>query len=334
MQAVLCTKYGPPEGLQISEVDRPIPKHGEVLIKVHATTVSSADWRVSSLNVPTGFRLMMRLALGWAGPRQPILGSEFAGVVYALGEDAGRFKLGDAVFGFRDAKMGCHAQYVCIAQDGAAALKPPRLSDAQAAALSFGGTTALSFFKRGGLQRGERLLINGASGAVGTAAVQLAKHFGAEITAVCSAANIDLLKSLGANHVIDYTQHDFTKNGQTYDLIMDTVGNAPYSRSKASLTKRGRLLMVLAGLPSMLQIPWVELTTSRKLIAGPATGSADDIRLLADLAQRGHFTLVIDRIFGLPQIADAYRYVATGRKRGNVVIQVAGKDGLDRESPD
>jgi NADPH:quinone reductase-like Zn-dependent oxidoreductase len=334
MQAVLCTKYGPPEGLQISEVDRPIPKHGEVLIKVHATTVSSADWRVSSLNVPTGFRLMMRLALGWAGPRQRILGSEFAGVVHALGEDAGHFKLGDAVFGFKDAKMGCHAQYVCMAQDGAVALKPPRLSDAQAAAISFGGTTALSFFKRGGLQRGERLLINDASGAVGTAAVQLARYFGAEVTAVCSAANIDLLKSLGANHVIDYAQQDFTKNGQTYDLIMDTVGNAPYSRSQASLTKSGRLLMVLAGLPSMLQIPWVELTSSHKLISGPATGSAEDTRLLADLAQRGQFTPVVDRSFGLPQIADAYRYIATGRKRGNVVIEVASKDGLDGESPD
>jgi NADPH:quinone reductase-like Zn-dependent oxidoreductase len=297
--------------------------HGEVLIKVHATTVSSADWRVSSLNVPPGFRLMMRLALGWAGPRQPILGSEFVGVVHALGADAGRFKLGDAVFGFTDAKMGCHAQYVCIAQDGAVALKPPRLSDAQAAALSFGGTSALSFFKRGSLQRGERLLVNGASGAVGTAAVQLARHFGAEVTAVCSAANIDLLKSLGAHHVIDYAQQDFTKHGQTYDLIMDTVGNASYSRSQASLTKKGRLLMVLAGLPSMLQIPWIELTTSHQLIAGPAIGSVEDIRLLADLVQRGQFTPVIDRCYGLAQIADAYRYVATGRKRGNVVISVA-----------
>jgi NADPH:quinone reductase-like Zn-dependent oxidoreductase len=322
MQAVMCNKYGPPEGLQLCEVAKPVPKRGDVLIKVHATTVSSGDWRVSSLNVPHGFGLMMRLALGWSGPRQPILGTEFAGVVEAVGADGGQFMAGDAVFGFTDIAMGCHAQYVCMPQNGALALKPANLSDAQAAALSFGGTTALSFFKRGQLKRGDQLLINGASGAVGTAAVQLAKHFGAEVTAVCSTANLALVKSLGATHVIDYTQQDFTKNGQTYDVIMDTAGTAPFARSEASLKDGGRLLMVLAGLPSMLQIPWVELTRRKKLIAGPATGCAEDIRLLAELAQTNQFLPVIDRSFRLPQIAEAYRYVATGRKRGNVVIKV------------
>lgn len=322
MQAVICARYGPPEGLALREVPTPSPQQGEVLIQIYATTVSSGDWRVSSLNVPQGFRLMMRLALGWDGPRQQILGTEFAGMVHAVGADVTQFKVGDSVFGFSDMAMGCHAQYMCMPQDGALAPKPTKLSDAQAAAVSFGGTTALSFFRRGQLRHGDRLLINGASGAVGTAALQLAKHFGAEVTAVCSTANLDLVKSLGATHAIDYTQEDFTKNGQTYDVIMDTAGTAPFARCEGSLKEGGRLLMVLAGLPSMLQIPWIALTRRKRLIAGPATGTAQDIRLLAELAQTGRYMPVIDRSFALHQIADAYRYVATGRKRGNVVITV------------
>ncbi len=322
MQAVLCNKYGLPEGLQLCEVAKPAPKRGEVLIKVHATTVSSADWRMSGLNVPQGFTLMMRLALGWHGPRQPILGTEFAGMVEAVGTDVRQFKVGDSVFGIKDAAMGCHAQYMCMSQDGALALKPANLSDAHAAALSFGGTTVLSFFRRGQLGRGDRLLINGASGAVGTAAIQLGNYFGAEVTAVCSTANLELVKSLGAAHVIDYTQQDFTKNGQAYDVIMDTAGNAPFARCDASLKEGGRLLMVLADLPSMLKMPWVALTRRKRLIAAPATGTAQDIRLLAELAQKERYMPVIDRSYPLHQIADAYRYVATGRKRGNVVISV------------
>ncbi len=323
MQAVICDQYGPPDGLQLFEVNKPAPERGEVLIKVDATTVSSGDWRVSSLNVPRGFGLLMRLALGWHGPRQPILGTEFAGVVEAVGADGGQFKAGDAVFGFTDMAMGCHAQYLCMPQSGALALKPANLSDAQAAALSFGGTTALSFFRRGQLKRGDQLLINGASGAVGTAAVQLAKHFGAEVTAVCSTANLALMKSLGATHVIDYTQQDFTKNGKAYDVIMDTAGTAPFAHCEASLKVGGRLLMVLADLPSMLKIPWIALTRRKKLIAGPAKGRAEDIRLLAELAEKGQFMPVIDRSYPLAQIAEAYRYVATGRKCGNVVITVS-----------
>lgn len=324
MQAVICDRYGPPECLQLCNVPMPSPQRGQLLIKVHATTVSSGDWRVSSLNVPRGFGLLTRLALGWSGPRQAILGTEFSGVVHALGADARGFELGEAVFGFTDMAMGCHAQYVCIAHDGALARKPLHWTDAQAATLSFGGTTALSFFKRAALQRGERVLINGASGAVGTAAVQLARHFGAEVTAVCSSANVDLLRSLGAAQVIDYGREDFTTNGQTYDLIMDAVGNAPFSRCHASLKKGGRLLLVLvlADLPSMLQVPWLALTRHQKIIAGPATGSQAHIQWLADLAQRGEFVPIIDRSYPLSRIADAYRYVATGRKRGNVVISV------------
>jgi len=211
-------------------------------------------------------------------------------------------------------------------QDGAVVLKPPSLSYDEAAALSFGGTTALDFLRRGKLQSGERVLINGASGGVGTAAVQLAKHFGADVTGVCSTANVKLVRSLGASHVIDYTKEDFTQNGETYDVILDTVGTAPFSRSKDSLTNGGRLLMILAGLPDMLEVPWVSITSSRKIIAGPVAVRAEDLRFLARLAEAGEFKPVIDRRYPFEQIAEAHRYVDTGRKKGNVIVTL-GHDG-------
>ena len=278
MKACVYERYGPPEVLQLKEVEKPTPKDNEVLIKTHATTVTSADWRVRSLNVPAGFGLMMRLVFGISKPKQPILGSELAGVVESVGKDVTKFKVGDPVFAFSDASMGCYAEYKCMPQEGAVVVKPPSLSYDEAAALSFGGTTALDFFRRGKLQSGESVLVNGASGAVGTAAVQLAKHFGADVTGVCSTANVELVRSLGAHHVIDYTTDDFTQNGETYDVIVDTAGTAPFSRSKASLKEGGRLLMVLGGLPDMLQIPWVSMTRSKKAIAGPATARAEDLR--------------------------------------------------------
>ncbi len=248
------------------------------------------------------------------------LGSELAGVVESVGIDVTKFKVGDPVFAFSDASMGCHAEYRCMPQDGAVVVKPPSLSYDEAAALSFGGTTALDFLRRGKLQRGGKVLINGASGGVGTAAVQLAKHFGADVTGVCSTANMELVRSLGARHVIDYTQEDFTQNGETYDVIVDTVGNAPFSRSKASLKEGGRLLMVLAGLPQMLQIPWVSMTSSKKIIAGPVAVRVEDLGFLAGLAEAGEFKPIIDRRYPSEQIAEAHRHVDTGRKKGNVII--------------
>ncbi|MEQ1525340.1 MAG: NAD(P)-dependent alcohol dehydrogenase [Gallionella sp.] len=326
MKAIVYERYGSPDVLQLKEVEKPTPKNNEVLIKTHATTVTSADWRVRSLNVPVGFGLIMRLVFGVSRPKQPILGSELAGVIESVGKDVRKFKVGDPVFAFSDASMGCHAEYKCMPEDGAVALKPPNLTFEEAAALSFGGTTALDFLRRGKLKSGERVLVNGASGAVGTAAVQLAKHFGAIITGVCSTANVELVKSLGASCVIDYTQEDFTQNGETYDVIVDTVGTAPFSRSKASLKEGGRLLMVLAGLPDMLQIPWVSMTSSKKVIAGPAVGCAEDLRFLAGLAAAGEFKPVIDRCYPFEQITEAHRYVDTGRKKGNVVITLEHED--------
>ena len=326
MKAIVYETYGSPDVLQFKEVEKPTPKSNQILIKILATTVTSADWRVRSLTVPTGFKLMVRLVFGLSKPKQPILGTELAGVIESLGDAVTQFKVGDAVFAFNDAAMGCHTQYKCMSQDSAIALKPANLSFEEAAAMSFGGTTALSFFKRAKLQRGESVLINGASGAVGTAAVQLAKHFGANVTAVCSTPNVDLVTSLGADHVIDYTSEDFTQNGKTYDVIMDTAGTAPFKRSKVSLKPKGRLLLVLAGLPDMLPMLWVSLLSDKKIIAGPASGKADDLRFLAGLVKAGEFKPVIDRCYPFELIADAHRYVDTGRKKGNVVIVVQHDD--------
>jgi NADPH:quinone reductase-like Zn-dependent oxidoreductase len=320
MKAIVYEKYGPPEVLQLKEVEKPTPKDNEVLIKTHAVTVTSGDWRVRSLNVPTGFGLIIRLVFGVFKPKQPILGSELAGVVASIGKDVNKFQVGDHVFAFSDAAMGCYAEYKCMPEDGAIALKPANLSYEEAAALSFGGTTALDFLRRGKLQSGEKVLVNGASGGVGTAAVQLAKHFGAEVTGVCSAANIELVRSLGASHVIDYTQKDFTQNGETYDVIIDTTGTAPFSRSKVSLKEKGRLLMVLAGLPEMLQMLWVSMTSNKKVIAGPVASGTEDLRFLAELAAAGEFKPVIDRRYPFEQMVEAHRYVDTGRKKGNVVV--------------
>ena len=326
MKAIVYERYGPPDVLQLKEVEKPIPKDNEVLIRIHATTVTSGDWRVRSLNVPVGFGLISRLVFGVSRPRQPILGTELAGKIETVGKDVKKFKVGDQVFAFSDAGMGCHAEYKCMPEDGAVALKPPNLTYEEAAAISFGGTTALSFFRRGKLQSGERVLVNGASGGVGTAAVQLAKHFGADVTGVCSTANMELVRSLGTTYVIDYTKEDFTQNGETYDVVVDTVGTAPFSRSKNSLKEGGRLLLVLGGLPDMLQIPWVSMTSSKKIIAGPATARAEDLRFLAELAQAGEFRPVIDRRYPFEQIAEAHSYVDTGRKKGNVIITLEHDD--------
>jgi NADPH:quinone reductase-like Zn-dependent oxidoreductase len=320
MKAIVYERYGSPDVLELKEVAKPTPKDNEVLIKNHATTVTSGDWRARSLELPVGFGFMGRLVFGISRPRQPILGTELAGHIESVGKDVTKFKVGDQVFAFSGASMGCHAEYKCMPQDGAVASKPANLTYDEAAALSFGGTTALVFFRRAKLQSGEKVLVNGASGGVGTAAVQLARHFGADVTAVCSTANLELVRSLGAAHVIDYTKDDFTKNGETYDVIVDTAGTAPFSRSKGSLKERGRLLLVLGGLPDILRMPWASLTTSKKVIAGPAAVRAEDLRVLADLAAAGEFKPVIDRRYPFEQIADAHRYVDTGHKKGNVII--------------
>lgn len=322
MKAVVYREYGSPDVLRVREVEKPVPRDNEVLIKIHATTITAGDWRALTLKMPGGFGPVGRLFFGIRGPRQPVLGTELAGEVESVGKEVSRFKAGDRVFAFPGPRMGSHAEYRCMPEDGAIALKPSNLSYGEAAALSFGGTTALDFLRRGNLRSGEKVLVNGASGGVGTAAVQLARHFGAEVTGVTSTANVELVRSLGAQHVIDYTHEDFTTNGETYDVIVDTAGTAPYSRSKYSLKRGGRLLLVLGKLTDLLSAPLISMTSDKKIVAGPASGRAEDLRFLADLAEAGEFRPVIDRCYPLDQIAEAHRYVDTGRKRGNVVITI------------
>jgi NADPH:quinone reductase-like Zn-dependent oxidoreductase len=323
MRAWIHDSYGGAQVLRLEEVAKPVPGDDEVLIRTHATTVTSADWRALSLDLPLGFGLMGRLLFGITRPREPILGLELAGRVESVGKGVRRFAVGDDVFAMGTTGMGCHAEYKCMPEDGNVVHKPGNLSYGEAAALSFGGTTALVFFRKANLRKGERVLVNGASGAVGTAAVQIARHLGAEVTGVCSARNAELVESLGATRVIDYTSEDFTETGETWDVIVDTVGTAPYSRSRDSLTERGRLLLVLAALPDMLPIPWVALTTGRRIIAGPAIPRVEDVRFLAKLAEAAEFRPVIDRRYPFERIADAFRLVETGHKRGNVVVTLA-----------
>lgn len=321
MKAAVYERYGPPDVVEVRDVEKPTINDNQVLIKIRATTVSSGDWRARSLEVPFGFRLISRLVFGVFGPRKMILGTELAGDIETVGKDVRRFKVGDAVFAHPGIGGGCHAEYRAMPEDGAIALKPANLSYEEAASLCFGGTTALDFLKiNGNIQPGEKVLVIGASGTVGSAAVQLAKHFGAHATGVCSTANVELVKSIGADNVIDYTKEDFTKSGQTYDIIVVAAGAMPYSRCKDSLKEKGRLLLIVAGLPEMLQIPWAMLTSSKRVFAGPAAERPEDLAVLKELAEAGAFRPVIDRVYPLERIVEAHARVDTGHKKGSVVI--------------
>lgn len=320
MRIIAHEKYGPPELLRLREVVTPEPGENEILVRIYATTVTSADVRVRALNVPSGFKILARLAFGVISPRQPVLGSEFSGVIESVGKNVYRFKKGDEVFGFTDTRMGCHTEYKCLPEDSMLLPKPSRLSFEEAAAISFSGTTALSFLRKSRLNAGEKLLVNGASGAVGMATVQLAKYFGAEVTGVCSRKNIDLVQALGADHVIDYTREDFSANRNSYDIIIDTVGNAPFPRVSGSLTPGGRLVMAVATLAETLMALWASPGSGRKVIAGPAVARLADLHLLGSLAERNIFKPVIDRGYPFDQFVDAHNYVDSGRKRGSVVL--------------
>lgn len=322
MKAAVYEQYGPPEVITIREVPTPSPNDGELRIRVVAATVSSGDWRARSLRMPPGFAPFGRLVFGLTRPRQPILGTELAGVVESVGAGVHSFAVGDEVFAFANATMGSHAEFRCIAADGLVARRPQNLSFMQAAALAFGGMTMLGFFRRGALAAGERVLVNGASGAVGSAAVQLARYFGAEVTAVCGPTNLDIVRALGAHHVIDYSSTDFAQNRSRYDVIVDTVGNAEYSRVHPSLAKRGRLLAVVSGFADLLRAPLAGRTRGHRVIAGPAPARVDDLHRLAAIAAKGAFTPLIDSVFPFDRIVDAHRRVDTGRKRGSVIVTV------------
>jgi NADPH:quinone reductase-like Zn-dependent oxidoreductase len=303
MQAFVYRRYGGPDVVELNEVPKPVPRDKEVLVRIHATTVTSGDWRVRTMCVPTGLGTIARLAFGFTRPRQPIMGSEMAGTIESVGKDVTRFRVGDEVFGFPGGAMGCHAQYRAMPEDGRLARKPASLSFEEAASLPFGASTSLHFLRKAGIRPGDKVLVIGASGGVGTAMVQLAKHH-------------------GADRVIDYTKDDFTARRETYDIVVDTVGRTPFARCKPVLKDKGRLLAVAAGIPEMLATLWAPLTGSRRVIAGPAEERVSDLAEMAALAEAGALRPVIDRRYRFAQMAEAHAYVETGRKRGSVVVSV------------
>jgi NADPH:quinone reductase-like Zn-dependent oxidoreductase len=306
MRAVVCTRYGPPEVLRLEELATPVPRKNEVRIRVRATAVTSSDGYLRGLNLSPAYRLMARLAIGWTAPRQPVLGMVLAGEVDSVGPDATKFAVGEPVFGFDQHRFGTYAEYVCWPEDGLLATRPANLTDAEAAAIPYGGLLALHFLRKAGLRAGQRVLIYGASGAVGTSAVQLVRHFGAEVTGVCGAANADLVGSLGAITVIDYAREDFTDRAERYDLILDAVGK----RKSAAALRRCRQVLAPGGAR-------VSVDDERPNLR------REDLVLLGELATKGEIRPVIDRTYALDDIVDAHTYLDNGHKRGNVVVSVA-----------
>ena len=317
MKAVVYTQYGSPEVLQLKDVAKPTPKDNEILLRIKATAVNSGDVRLRKADP-----FAVRFFFGLLKPKINILGSVFSGEVESVGKEVKLFKAGDQVFGHTDMHFGAYAEYICLPEDGSLALKPANISHKEAATIPFGGVTALHFIRKAKIKENQKVLIVGASGAVGSAAVQLVKSYGAIVTGVCSTANIDLVKSIGADNVIDYTKGDFTQNGEIYDLIFDAVNTVSVTRTLKSLTKNGIMILSAAGMSEMLQGLWVNISNSRKVLTGVISHKAEDIIYLKELIEAQKFKPVIDRSYPLNQVAEAHAYVEKGHKKGNVAIEV------------
>ncbi len=325
MKAIVWTKYGSPDVLQLKEVEKPTIKDNEVLARIYAATVTAGDCEMRSLKLPILLRLPMRIYNGLRKPKKiTILGQELAGEIESVGKDVKLFKKGDQVFAATDFGLGAYAEYICLPEEGegVVAIKPANMTHEEAAAVPVGGLNALHFLRKGNIRSGQKVLINGAGGSIGTIAIQLAKSFGAEVTGVDSTGKLDMLRSVGADHVIDYTQEDFTKSGETYDVIFDVVGKGSFSGYIRSLKKKGRILLAnLAPLRSV-RGRWTSMTSSKKVIGGLAPYKPEDLIFLKELIEAGKIKTVIDRRYPLEQLAEAHRYVETGHKKGYVVITI------------
>ena len=308
MKAAVYTQYGSPEVLRVKELEKPTPKNNEILVRIKATAVNSGDWRLRKADP-----YAVRLFFGLVKPKKNILGSVFSGEVESVGEDVKQFKVGDIVFGHTDMSFGSYAEYLSLPEDASIALKPSNISHNEAAVIPFGGVAALHFLKKAKIQPGQKVLVVGASGSVGSAAVQLAKSFGADVTGVCSTANIALVKSIGANKVIDYTKEDFAGNGETYDVIFDAVNAISVSRSMKSLNKNGIMILSAAGMSEMLQGLWISMTSNKRVLTGVISHKAADIIFLKELIEAGKFK---------DEIAEAHAYVEKGHKKGNIAINI------------
>jgi NADPH:quinone reductase-like Zn-dependent oxidoreductase len=332
MKAIVWTKYGPPDVLELREIEKPTPKDNEVLIRIVATTVTAGDCEVRSLKFPIYLSLALRLYRGLLKPRgTSILGTELAGEIEAIGNGVKRFKVGDEVFGSTGLGFGANAEYISLPEEpgeteGGVAIKPANMTYEEAATVPFGGRDALHFLRKGNIQGGQKILINGAGGSIGTYAVQLAKYFGAEVTAVDSTAKLDMLRSIGSDHVIDYTREDFTDGGEIYDVIFDVVGTISLSRSARSIKQDGTFLLANPLRGQMVRGPWTRMTSSKKVVMETASGTIEDLIYLRELVEAGKITAVIDRTYPLEQIVDAHKYVETGAKIGNLVITIAHND--------
>jgi len=326
MKAIVWSKYGSPDGLQLQEVNKPIPKDNEVLIRIAATTVTAGDCEMRGLKFPILMQIPLRLYNGLRKPSKiTVLGQELAGEIEAVGRDVKLFKKGDQVFATTGLGFGAYAEYICLpeaAKMGVLAIKPANMTFEEAAAVPTAGLEALHFLRRGNIQNGQKVLIIGAGGSIGTFAVQLARYFGAEVTGVDSAGKLDMLRSIGADHVIDYTREDFTKRAETYDVIFDVMGRSSFSGSIKSLKQNGRYLIGNPGLGQIIRGWWISARSSQKVIIGAGNQKTEDLIFLKELIEAGKIKSVIDRCYPLEQVPEAHRYVETGQKKGNVVIAV------------
>jgi len=338
MKAVVYTEYGPPDVLQLREVEKPAPRDNEILIRNQATTVNIGDiWArnfkaitPSRFTMPLPLWLPSRMYFGFTKPRISILGSEFAGEVEAVGKDVKRFRKGDQVFGYRGQSMGANAEYLCMPEDGLVSIKPVNMTYEEAATVPYGALTALNLLRKANIQPGQKVLINGASGSIGSAAVQFAKYFGAEVTGVCSTPRLEFVKALGADRVIDYTKEDFTRNGETYDLIFDILGKSSFSSCKNSLKQNGVYLLASFKSKQLYQMLWTSTTPGKKVICALSSENLKDLLFIKELVEAGRIRSIIDRCYPLEQTAEAHRYVENGYKTGSVIITMENNNKKEK----